>query len=249
MGCSLLAGEEEPFILVNGEGASPYVLVCEHAGNRLPKTLGTLGLAAGDLSAHIAWDIGAEGVARQLARLIDAPLALQRYSRLAYDCNRPPESPSAIPEISELTTIPGNRNLTAAQRLARVESIYRPFHHGLASVLDRRAAARKATVVLSLHSFTPVFKGKRRDLDIGILYDRDPALATRLIKEFPNLAAKLNEPYSAKDGVLHTLNMHAYARNLRHAMVEIRNDLIADPRGQDEWAQRLSVALIHVAKT
>lgn len=248
LGSALLDGEDEPFILVNGEGRSPYVLLCEHSGKRMPKALGSLGLAPGDLEAHIAWDIGAEGVARKLAKLIDAPLALQRYSRLAYDCNRPPESPTAMPEVSEVTEIPGNRNLTPSCKLERVNAIYRPFHGGISALLDRRAVVGLATIVVTIHSFTPVFKGRKRSLDIGVLYDRDPSFATRLVKQFPNLEAKLNEPYSAKDGVLHTLNMHAYARGLPHAMVEIRNDLIADARGQDEWAQRLSVALTHVAK-
>lgn len=248
LGPALIDGEDDPLIVVNGEGRSPYVLICEHAGKRMPASLGTLGLGAADLEAHIAWDIGAEGVARKLARLIDAPLALQRYSRLAYDCNRPPESPTAMPEVSELTEIPGNRKLTPARKLARVNAIYRPFHAGISALLDRRAVAGFSTIVVTIHSFTPVFKGRRRSLDVGVLYDRDPSFATRLVKQFPNLEAKLNEPYSAKDGVLHTLNMHAYARGLPHAMVEIRNDLIAEARGQDEWAQRLSVALTHVAK-
>lgn len=248
MGPALLDGEDDPFILVNGEGRSPYVLVCEHAGKRLPRALGDLGLSAADLEAHIAWDIGAENVSRRLSRLIDAPLALQRYSRLAYDCNRPPESPSAIPDVSEATEIPGNKGLDKEAKLARIEAIYRPFHAGVSALLDIRAVAGQDTIVITIHSFTPVFMGKKRNLDVGVLYDREPDFATRLIKQFPNVVARLNEPYSAKDGVLHCLNLHAYARGLPHAMVEIRNDLIADARGQDEWAQRLSVALTHVAR-
>lgn len=247
MGATLLEGEESPFILVNENGRSPFVLVCEHASNRVPRALGTLGLSDADLHAHIAWDIGAEKVARRLSRLIDAPLALQRYSRLAYDCNRPPEAPGAMPEVSELTRIPGNRRLSSADKLKRIREIYRPFHAGLADVLDQRAAAGAACMLLSIHSFTPVYMGKPRTLELGILHDHDVSLSSRLIKEFPGVDARLNEPYSAKDGVLHTLNLHALPRGLRHAMVEIRNDLISDERGQDEWAQRLSVALTHIA--
>lgn len=249
MGAALLEGEESPFILVNGESRSPFVLICEHASNRMPKALGTLGLSEADCVAHIAWDIGAEKVARRLSRLIDAPLALQRYSRLAYDCNRPPESPGAMPEVSEVTPIPGNRDLTAAGRLQRIREIYRPFHAGLADLLDVRAAAGVSSILLSIHSFTPVYKGKPRKLELGILHDRDVSLSSKLIKEFPGVDVRLNEPYSPKDGVLHTLNLHAFPRGLPHAMVEIRNDLITDERGQDEWAQRLSVALTHIATT
>jgi predicted N-formylglutamate amidohydrolase len=248
MGAALLEGEDEPAIRVNDGGRSSYVLICEHASNRIPKSLATLGLGEAELKAHIAWDIGAERVARLLSRLIDAPLVLQRYSRLVYDCNRPPDSPDSMPEMSELTSIPGNRHLTPEQKLARTREIYRPFHAGVADLLDRRATAGIRSKVVSIHSFTRVYKGKDRRVEIGILHDRDTSLSAKLIKSFPNFDARLNEPYGPKDGVLHTLNLHAAPRGLAHAMIEIRNDLISTERGQDEWAQRLSVALIQAAK-
>jgi predicted N-formylglutamate amidohydrolase len=247
MGALLHDDEDSPFIPVNEEGRSPYVLICEHASRLLPKRLGTLGLTEAELQSHIAWDIGAEKVARLLSRLMDAPLLLQRYSRLAYDCNRPPESPGAVPEVSELTVIPGNKRLSAEDRLARTREIYRPFHDGVSRVLDRRAAEGRRSLVVSIHSFTPVFKGKQRSVELGILHDRDAALSSKLIKSFPNVDARLNEPYGPKDGVLHTLNLHGFVRGLQHAMIEIRNDLVSAERGQDEWAQRLSVPLIQAA--
>jgi len=247
MGTSLLEGEEAPALLVNGGGRSPYVLVCEHASNRLPKALGTLGLAESDLARHIAWDIGAEQVARRLSRLIDAQLVLQRYSRLAYDCNRPPDAPDAMPEISETTHIPGNRSLSSDDKLARTREIYRPFHAAVADLLDRRAADGTRSVVVTVHSFTPVYKGKPRAVELGVLHDRDSSLADRLITRFPAVDARLNEPYGPQDGVLHTLNLHAAPRGLRHAMIEIRNDFLLDERGQVEWADRLSAALVHAA--
>ena len=247
MGALLQQGEESPFIAVNAEGRSPFVLICEHASNTIPKALGTLGLPESGLTRHIAWDIGAEKVARLLSRLMDAPLLLQRYSRLAYDCNRPPESPDAIPEVSELTTIPGNKKLSPEDKLARAREIYRPFHDGVSAVLDARAAGGQKSLVVSIHSFTPVYKGKPRSVELGILHDRDTTLSSKLIKSFPNVDARLNEPYGPKDGVLHTLNLHGFARGLQHAMIEIRNDLVATDRGQDEWAQRLSVPLIQAA--
>ena len=241
---SLIEGEEDAFILLNEAGTSPYVVVCEHASNRLPKQLGNLGLTTDDLQRHIAWDIGAEGVARLLSRLLDAPLALQRYSRLAYDCNRPPESEGAMPELSETTVIPGNRNLSAAAKMARVAAIYRPFHDGLAGVLDARACAGRATGLVTIHSFTKVYKGRERAVELGILFDRDSRIADKLIKGFPNVDARLNEPYGPKDGVMHTINLHAAPRGIKSVMIEIRNDLIANERGQNEWAQRLSLPLI-----
>ena len=117
----------------------------------------------------------------------------------------------------------------------------------ISALLDRRTAHGVKSSLISIHSFTPVYKGKPRSVELGILHDRDAALSSRLIKGFPNVDARLNEPYGPKDGVLHSLNMHGFARGLQHAMIEIRNDLITAERGQDEWAQRLSVPLIQAA--
>lgn len=248
MAASLLETEEDPFLLVNGGGRSAYVLICEHASNRVPKPLGTLGLPESELQRHIAWDIGAEKVARRLSRLIDAPLVLQRYSRLAYDCNRPPDSADAMPEISETTHIPGNRSLSPADKLARTREIYRPFHAAITDLLDRRAAEGVKSMVVTIHSFTPVYKGQTRTVELGILHDRDTGLSAKLITSFPTVDARLNEPYGPKDGVFHTLDLHAVPRGLNHVMIEIRNDFISDERGQDEWAERLSASLIHAAE-
>ena len=247
MGASLLGDQEGPAVLEHGGGRSRHLLICEHASNRLPWTLGTLGLSASDLERHIAWDIGAEKIARLLSRLIDAPLVLQRYSRLAYDCNRPPDSADAMPEISETTHIPGNRNLTPADRLARISEIYRPFHAAVADLLDCRAAGGVRSMVVSIHSFTPVYKGTPRAVELGILHDRDTGLSAKLIGSFPGVDARLNEPYGPKDGVLHTLDLHAVPRGLRHVMIEMRNDLISHERGQGEWAERLSASLTRAA--
>ena len=152
---------EATFEWVNRGGASPIVLVCEHASNHVPAALNRLGLTDADLDRHIAFDIGAEGTARFLTRLLDAPLIVQRFSRLIYDCNRPPESASAMPLVSEVFEIPGNANLSAEARLARTQQIYRPFHHALEELLDERAASAKTTAVVSIHSFTRIYKEKR----------------------------------------------------------------------------------------
>ena len=247
MSARLLEAEEPPALVLNGDGRSPYVLICEHASNRLPRRLGTLGLTAADLERHIAWDLGAEPVARRLSRLTDAPLVLQRYSRLAYDCNRPPDSADAMPEISETTAIPGNRSLSAADRLARIGEIYRPFHAAVADLLDQRAAEGVRSLVVSIHSFTPVYKGERRAVELGILFDRDRSLPDRLMPCFATVDARYNEPYGPTDGVLHTLNLHAAPRGLAHAMIEIRNDFLSDERGQAGWADRLAASFAHAA--
>ncbi|CAN5472666.1 N-formylglutamate amidohydrolase [soil metagenome] len=244
MSAALLAGEDEPVIRVNGEGTSPFVLVCEHAGRQIPKSLGTLALTPRELESHIAWDIGAEGVARRLADLLDAPLFLQRYSRLVYDCNRPPDVQSAIPVVSEVTRIPGNEHLSPEAKLARVEALYRPLHGAVVAFLDERAVRGVASIFVTIHSFTPVYKGVRRTLDLGILHDRDSRFADAMLGLCGrDITARRNEPYGPQDGVCHTLNVHAEIRGLRNVMLEIRNDLIGDTNGQRSWAQRLATLL------
>jgi predicted N-formylglutamate amidohydrolase len=243
----LAEGELHPAHIVNESGASPVVLVCEHAANTLPKSLGTLGLSDEDLKRHIGWDIGAEGTSRILSKLLDAPLVLQRYSRLAYDCNRPAEADGAMPEVSEIFDIPGNKNLPPTARLARTREISRPFHHTLEALLDQRAAEKNQTLLVSIHSFTPVYKGKPRDFDVGFLFDRDNWLANFLVKAFPKDKARLNEPYGPKDGVMHLMNLHAAPRGLKHVMIEIRNDLISNHAGQNTWANHLTVPLAQAA--
>ena len=242
----LRPGEGEPVIVVNENGPSPVVLVCEHAGKVIPKSLGSLGLGEDDLIRHIAWDIGAEAVSRQLAKALGAPLLLQRYSRLVYDCNRPPESPDAMPAMSETTRIAGNENLPADARLARIRSIYRPFHDAVSQLLDRRAAQGIASLIVTMHSFTPTYKGMRRHLDLGILHDRDTRLADLVLGlcgRMKDIVVRRNEPYGPQDGVCHTLNLHGGSRGLHHVMLEIRNDLVSREAGQAQWASRLANVL------
>lgn len=238
--------EGDPVISVNENGPSPVVLLCEHAGRVLPQALGDMGLSPEDLTRHIAWDIGAEAVARRLSEALDAPLLLQRYSRLAYDCNRPPESPDAMPVKSETTRVPGNEKLTSEARLARTRGIYRPFHDAVSELLDRRAARNIASLIVTVHSFTPIYRGMRRHLDLGVLHDRDTRLADLVLglcARMKDIVVRRNEPYGPQDGVCHTLNLHGGARGLHHVMLEIRNDLIGQESGQAQWAARLTGVL------
>jgi predicted N-formylglutamate amidohydrolase len=235
----LLEGEDDPVIVVNAAGRSPFFLVCEHAGRRIPKKLGTLGLPESELTRHIAWDIGAEAVSRRLSALLDAPLVMQRYSRLVYDCNRPPHAPGAMPAVSETTRILGNENLGPNERQARIHEIYEPFHRRLEVELGRR----REPVVVTIHSFTPVFKGVRRELDLGILYEEETRLADRLMAAAQadrSIVTRRNEPYGPADGVCHTLNLHTLAPRRQGAMIEVRNDLIAEDVGQALWAAKLA---------
>lgn len=233
----------DPVDVVNPAGRGGFVLVCEHAGNFIPPEMHDLGLGPGLTTSHIAWDPGALPVAREMSRLLDAPLVAQRMSRLMYDCNRPPEAESAIPEISEIHPVPGNVGLTPAARQARVDTIYVPFCATLAACIEGRTAAGEAPVIVTVHSFTPVYKGVRRELDIGILHDTDTRIADAMLRcaeADDDVVVRRNEPYGPEDGVTHTLRMQALPRGLANVMIEVRNDLIRDGGSQQAMAARLS---------
>jgi predicted N-formylglutamate amidohydrolase len=230
----------------NPAGAGDFLIVCEHASRRIPASFGGLGLDEAMLASHIAWDPGALAVAEAMSARLDATLVAQRFSRLLYDCNRPPESPAAVPAVSEIFEIPGNTGLSAADRQARVDRFYVPFRDTLAGCLDRRINAGRMPVIVTVHSFTPVYKGVRREVELGVLHDSDARLADALLettKAGTSLVIRRNEPYGAADGVTHTLVEHGVARGLLNVMLEIRNDLIADRASQTKMAEWLADCL------
>lgn len=234
----------------NPSGRGPVLLVCEHASNRIPPEFADLGLAGAALTAHIAWDPGALPVAERLAKKLDAPLVAARISRLVYDCNRPPHSPGAMPAVSEVWTIPGNAALSDAERADRVARFYTPFRDRLSAEIDGRIAAGQPPVMVTIHSFVPVFQGRRREVEIGVLHDSDSRLADALLAalaEEPRFVVRRNDPYGPEDGVTHTLIDQALPRGLANVMIEIRNDLIADAASQTamaDWlAERIADAL------
>lgn len=219
----------EPTVTVqNANAQHAVVLVCEHASAYIPARYNNLGLTAEVARSHIAWDPGAVATARYLSAGLDALLIESTVSRLVYDCNRPPESADAMPERSEAYEIPGNRNLSAQERQLRIDTCYRPFESQVARSLGDHPST---PILVTIHSFTPVYNGNRRDLDIGILHDTDSRLADAMLQAVPEgLSAytiKRNEPYGPEDGVTHTLKRHAVASNLFNVMIEIRNDLLA----------------------
>jgi predicted N-formylglutamate amidohydrolase len=229
--------------LDNEAGSSVFFLTCEHAGRVFPRRLGSLGLPEHETLRHIAWDIGIAGVGRGLSGLLDATVVLQTYSRLVIDCNRDPAVPSSIPEISELTEIPGNLGLCEADRAARIEAIFRPYHDAIAAALDHRAAQGRPTVLVALHSFTPVFKGVARPWHVAVLFNRDPRLAhalAELLRTEGDLTVGENEPYRVSDLTDYTVPVHGERRGLPHVEIEIRQDLITNPAGQAAWAERLA---------
>ena len=235
--------EPAPVLIRHPDGASPFLLACDHAGRLVPRRLGRLGLAEPEFERHIAWDIGAAAVARLLADALDATLAEQRYSRLVIDCNRPIGAASSIPIVSEVTTVPGNLALSEADRDARVREIFRPYHDALEALLDARAAAGRQTVLIAMHSFTPVYAGEARPWHIGTLYGRDGRLAGTLgtlLRAEAGLAVGDNEPYSVSAATDYAIPVHGEGRSLIHLGLEIRQDLIADRDGQEAWAARLA---------
>lgn len=233
------------------DAPGPIVLVCEHASNAFPPDFGTLGLDPAAQVAHVAWDPGALGLARGLSRRLAAPLVAARVSRLIYDLNRPPQAPGAMPAQSEAYAIPGNADLPPQERLRRTEAIYIPFHARLRTELARRAALAagpaRLPVLVTIHSFTPVFHGQMRSVEFGVIHDADPNLAQAVVdvaRENTTLITALNEPYSAADGVTHTLRLQATSCGIQNVMLEIRNDLIATPEAQERMAETLAPVLI-----
>lgn len=241
-----MTAEDPPAVIVVPEPApSPFFLVCDHASNRLPKSLGSLGLTDADLARHIAWDIGAAAVTRLMAEHWGAFAILQNYSRLVIDCNRPPAADSLIAPLSETTPVPGNQALSAADRAARLNEVFHPYHDRLREELDRRGG--RPTCLVSIHSFTPVYKGEVRGMHAGILYNRDDRIAgplLNLLQADEGLIVGDNVPYALNDESDYTVPVHGEQRGLPHVEIEIRQDLIADKAGHKIWAERLSAALV-----
>jgi len=245
-GVLLAADEPPPFFELATHGLSPFVIVVDHASALIPRSLQDLGLSAAELKRHIAWDIGALAVARRIAVTLDAPLIAQNYSRLVIDCNRDPEVAASIPLLSESTAIPGNADLSDEQKAARRLQIFEPYHVRIRELLDARAAAGRATVLVAQHSMTDVYNGVRREMHAAILYNRDRRFAGLMLERLrrdARLRVADNEPYFVSDETDYTIPRHGEARGLPHVEIELRQDLVADEAGQAEWAERISHAL------
>lgn len=239
----LSPGEPPAFELVNAAGRGRTVLICDHASPRLPRRLGDLGVSDGDRLTHIGWDIGAALVARSLAERIDGPLVLSGYSRLAIDCNRPPGSPTSIPETTGGVDVPGNRDLDKASAAERAEALFWPYHNAVEALLDQRAREGRPTCLIAVHSFTPSLLGKARPWRAGLLYNRDRRLADlfrETLSREPDMVVGDNEPYRVTDGGDFTVPVHGERRGIPHVLFEIRQDEIGEPAGVEAWAGRLA---------
>jgi predicted N-formylglutamate amidohydrolase len=244
---ALLAPDEPPAVVeYRAGGTSPFLLVCDHAGRRIPRRLRDLGLSEADLARHIAWDIGIAGVGRHLADRLDACLVMQLYSRLVIDCNRPPGSATSIAPLSEGTAITGNENIAAQDAELRAREIFAPYHAAIETHLDARKRARRDTILISLHSFTPVYAGLPRPWHAGVLYNRYNVLAAALrdlLRAPGDIVVGDNEPYSVSDDTDYTVPVHGERRGIPHVAIEIRQDLIAEEPEQVLWADRFAELL------
>jgi predicted N-formylglutamate amidohydrolase len=221
---------------------SGVLILCDHAENRIPPPYGTLGLSPEDIGRHIAYDIGAAGVAEHLAQALRAPALLTRYSRLLIDPNRGLDDPTLVMQLSDGRVVPGNTVLDEAEIAARVERYYAPYHHAIDAAIDEAVAGGKPPVLLAIHSFTQAWKSVPRPWHVAVLWDKDPRLARALLEglqAIPGITVGDNVPYS---GQLKgdTLYKHGTMRGLAHALIEIRQDLILGAEGQTEWAERLA---------
>lgn len=231
--------DPDPVEIVNGDAVSPMLIVCEHAGRAIPQALGDLGLPAGSMDRHIAYDVGAERVARELARRFACPLILQRYSRLVIDCNRPPTTAQSIPQTSDSTRVPANVNLSKEDCARRVVEIFEPF----AEACQARSAAPSVRFLFSVHSFTPVMDRKARAWDIGFLYrakcSLGDQLATMAEELWPELCVGRNQPYQIENETDWFIPICAEPAGRPHALIEIRNDHLGHDSGCIQWADRL----------
>jgi predicted N-formylglutamate amidohydrolase len=233
-GSSLLAVDEGPAVeVVNPDGHGDVIFTCEHASNAIPAALGDLGLSDAALASHIAWDLGALGVATSLAETFDAPLVAPRLSRLVHDCNRDPEALDAIVQHGDGQPISGNRGLDAMARAIREMVVHAPFHAAVAVALARRLSGGRPPALVMVHSFTPTYLGEERAMELGVLHDQDSRLADALLAQAPGaLHMARNQPYGPDDGVTYTLRRHALPPGLLNVMLEVRNDLLTDDSGQ-----------------
>jgi predicted N-formylglutamate amidohydrolase len=239
----LLPEDVSPLDVQGRDGRSAFFVVCDHAGRLIPRSLSALGLSEDQLASHIAWDAGAAGVAQRLGAALGAHTVLQRYSRLVIDCNRPLDAHDSIVPHSERTRIPGNQNVGPGAAEERARAIFHPYHDEIRRALDQREAMGLPTVLVAMHSFAPVFMDVARRWHVGLLYNRDARVAKPLLEALRgegDLVVGENEPYAAGDLTDYSIVQHGERRGLPHVEIEIRQDLIADGRGQDAWAERLA---------
>jgi len=225
------------------------VILCDHASRLIPAKLDNLGLPPADLKRHIAWDIGAAGVAEALSEILDAPVVLSPVSRLVIDCNRHVGVADLIPKRSDGTVIPGNRGLSGQARVLRIERWFIPYHAAVESILDERTTRGAASIALSIHSMTDNLAGSRRPWQIAFSSHEDRSLVQPMIdilrrsNDRNDIEVGDNQPYSMDPAIDYSIPFHALRRNMPYLQVEFRQDQVQDALGQARWAKRFASAL------
>jgi len=256
VGTDALLGEGDPpvFTIENAGGSSAFLLACDHAGREIPHKLARLGLSEHELATHVAWDLGVAELGRRLSACLDAFLIMHNYSRLVIDANRPPGAPDSIPTLSERTRIAANEGLSSLDAHKRLEELFLPYHQRISEELDSRSA--RPGVLVTLHSFTPVYMGEGRRWHAGVLYGRDPRLGRLVLERLRSDGALIvgdNQPYAVSDTSDYTIIVHGEQRGIPHVELEIRQDLLASESDVQSWAKRLGgvleAAVPHVCPT
>lgn len=214
--------------IINKDATSKLVLLCEHASNHLPSDLDNLGLNKAALEEHIAYDIGAAEVTRKIADMMGVGAVLATVSRLALDCNRIPSDETRFPTFVDGWDIPGNKELPDQEKADRHRFFYEPFHNAAAEMIERHLDRGARPLIVSIHSFSPAYAGEARPWNMGLMWNNDTRLAQALIgllERETDLVIGENQPWSGKD-LFHTQQRHGEDRQLLHAGIEIRNDMI-----------------------
>ena len=235
-----------PFNILQVEPSRPALLVCDHASNRVPAKFHNFGVSRENMQTHCALDIGAGAVTRLLSRRLVLPAVLAGYSRLVVDCNRRLDDPSAFPASIDGVVVPGNQQLTHADRQVRADALYWAYHHAVRDQLGLLESIARAPALIAVHSFAPILIGKHRPWDIGVLWDKDPRMPVPLIeglRKIPDLVVGDNEPYSGRHAHDFTVDHHAEAEGLPHVGIELRQDLIDTDAGAAHWAELLAGVL------
>jgi predicted N-formylglutamate amidohydrolase len=227
-------------------GSSVFLITGDHAGRRIPRRLASLGLSEQELTTHVAWDLGVAELGRRLSARLDAFLILHNYSRLVIDANRPPGAPDSIATLSERIRIAANEGLTAGEARQRCEEVFQPYHRRIGEELDARHARARPSVLVCLHSFTPVYHDEVRPWHVGVLYGRDPHLGQLVaegLRRDGDLAVGDNEPYAVSDDTDYTILVHGEQRRIPHVELEIRQDLLIGDSDLQSWSERLAAVL------
>ncbi|MDW3206665.1 MAG: N-formylglutamate amidohydrolase [Alphaproteobacteria bacterium] len=246
----LTAEDPAPVTVRNRNGTGPGVIVCDHASNTVPRKLGSLGLPEASLRKHIAYDIGARGIAEVVSDMLDMPAIIGGFSRLVVDLNRPEDDFTCIREIYDGAVIPGNRRLSPAERAARIEELQRPYHDAVTQAIERKCTELPVPALISMHSCTDLYRDERRPWHIGVLSNRDRRMAERVLQRLaahrPDLTIGDNKPYSGMDPYGHTVERHALPQGRPNVLFEVRQDLIGDAAGQREFGELLGTILKEV---